>query len=73
MIKSMTGFGRASIGRGQNKIDAEIRSVNSRFLEIKVRGINLEPSVEHEIKSIIEQTLQRGNIQVRLESKKSQD
>ena len=73
MIKSMTGFGRASVGRGQNKIDAEIRSVNSRFLEIKIRGINLEPSVEHEIKSIIEQTLQRGNIQVRLESKKSQD
>ena len=73
MIKSMTGFGRASVGRGQNKIDAEIRSVNSRFLEIKIRGINLEPSVEHEIKSIIEQTVQRGNIQVRLESKKSQD
>ena len=73
MIKSMTGFGRASVGRGQNKIDAEIRSVNSRFLEIKIRGINLEPSVDHEIKSIIEQTLQRGNIQVRLESKKSQD
>ena len=44
--------------------------MNSRFLEIKIRGINLEPSVEHEIKSIIEQTLQRGNIQVRLESKK---
>ena len=73
MIKSMTGFGRASVGRGQNKIDAEIRSVNSRFLEIKIRGISLEPIVEHEIKSIIEQTLERGNIQVRLESKKSQD
>ena len=69
----MTGFGRASVGRGQNKIDAEIRSVNSRFLEIKIRGINLEPSVEHEIKSIIEETLYRGNVQVRLESKKSQD
>ena len=73
MIKSMTGFGRASVGRGQNKIDAEIRSVNSRFLEIKIRGINLEPSVEHEIKRIIEGTLYRGNVQVRLESKKSQD
>ena len=73
MIKSMTGFGRASVGRGQNKIDAEIRSVNSRFLEIKIRGISLEPSVEHEIKSIIEETLYRGNVQVRLESKKSQD
>ena len=69
----MTGFGRASVGRGQNKIDAEIRSVNSRFLEIKIRGLSLEPSVEHEIKSIIEETLYRGNVQVRLESKKSQD
>ena len=69
----MTGFGRASVGRGQNKIDAEIRSVNSRFLEIKIRGLSLEPSVEHEIKSIVEKTLHRGSIQVRLESKKSQD
>ena len=69
----MTGFGRASVGRGQNKIDAEIRSVNSRFLEIKFRGISLEPSVEHEIKRIMEQTIQRGNIQVRLESKHSLD
>ena len=69
----MTGFGRASVGRGQNKIDAEIRSVNSRFLEIKFRGISLEPSVEHEIKRIMEGTVQRGNIQVRLESKNSLD
>ena len=69
----MTGFGRASVGRGQNKIDAEIRSVNSRFLEIKFRGISLETSIEHEIKRIMEQTIQRGNIQVRLESKNSLD
>ena len=69
----MTGFGRSSVGRGQNKIDAEIRSVNSRFLEIKFRGISLEPSIEHEIKRIMEQTIQRGNIQVRLESKNSLD
>ena len=69
----MTGFGRASVGRGQNKIDAEIRSVNSRFLEIKFRGISLEPSVEHEIKRIMEEFVQRGNIQVHLESKNSLD
>ena len=73
MIKSMTGFGRASYGRGQSKIEAEIRTVNSRFLEIKFRGVVLEPNIEQEIKKNIEKLVNRGNVQVRIESSKSQN
>ena len=73
MIKSMTGFGRASYGRGQSKIEAEIRTVNSRFLEIKFRGVVLEPNIEKEIKKNIEKLVNRGNVQVRIESSKSQN
>ena len=67
----MTGFGRASYGRGQSKIDVEIRTVNSRYLEIKFRGVLLDPNVEQEIKKNIEKSIQRGNVNVRIELSKN--
>ena len=73
MIKSMTGFGRGSAGRGPNKIDVEIRSVNSRFLEMKFRGFSLDPATEQKIRALLEKTIQRGNAQVRVELNVSQD
>ena len=73
MIKSMTGFGRGSAGKGPNKIDVEIRTVNSRFLETKIRGFNLEPILEIKVRNTLETSLQRGNVQVRFELKSGQD
>ena len=73
MIKSMTGFGRGSAGRGLNKIDVEIRSVNSRFLEMKFRGFTLDPATEQKIRALLEKSIQRGNAQVRVELNVSQD
>ncbi len=69
----MTGFGRGSAGRGPNKIDVEIRSVNSRFLEMKFRGVALDPSTEQKIRALLEKSIQRGNAQVRVELNISQD
>ncbi len=69
----MTGFGRGSAGKGPNKIDVEIRTVNSRFLETKIRGFNLDPILELKVRIILETSLQRGNVQVRFELKSSQD
>ena len=37
MIKSMTGFGRSEIERGNRKITVEIKSVNHRFLENSIK------------------------------------
>ncbi len=73
MIKSMTGFGRGSGGRGPNKIDVEIRSVNSRFLEMKFRGVTLDPGTEQKIRALLEKSIQRGNAQVRVELNVSLD
>ena len=73
MIKSMTGFGRGSAGKGPNKIDVEIRTVNSRFLETKIRGFNLDPILELKVRNTLETSLQRGNVQVRFELKSGQD
>ncbi len=69
----MTGFGRGSAGKGPNKIDVEIRTVNSRFLETKIRGFNLDPILEIKVRNTLETSLQRGNVQVRFELKSGQD
>ena len=69
----MTGFGRGSAGKGPNKIDVEIRTVNSRFLETKIRGFNLDSILELKVRNTLETSLQRGNVQVRFELKSSQD
>ena len=69
----MTGFGRGSAGKGPNKIDVEIRTVNSRVLETKIRGFNLDPILEIKVRNTLETSLQRGNVQVRFELKSGQD
>ena len=69
----MTGFGRGSAGKGPNKIDVEIRTVNSRFLETKIRVFNLDSILELKVRNTLETSLQRGNVQVRFELKASQN
>ena len=69
----MTGFGRGFSGQGKNRIDIEIRAVNSRYLEIKLRGFPLEPQIEQELRKIIEKDVQRGSIYVRIELNNNQD
>ena len=63
----MTGFGRGNAGRGKNRIDVEIRAINSRYLDTKFRGIQLDFQLEQEIKKIIEKEIQRGSVYVYVE------
>ena len=63
----MTGFGRGNAGRGKNRIDVEIRATNSRYLDTKFRGIQLDFQLEQEIKKIIEKEIQRGSVYVHVE------
>ena len=73
MIKSMTGFGRGSAGQGQNKVEIEIRTVNSRFLEVKLRGLSIDPNTEEKVRNQISDSLKRGNVQVRIDLGNSHD
>jgi len=63
----MTGFGRGNAGRGKNRIDVEIRAINSRYLDTKFRGIQLDFQLEQEIKKTIEKEIQRGSVYVHVE------
>ena len=69
----MTGFGRGSAGRGVSRIDVEIRTLNSRFFELKLRGFSLEPAIEKKVRNLAESSLERGNVQIRIELKTARD
>ena len=67
MISSMTGFGRAVIDTDVGQLSASIRSVNSRYLDVKIRGLNFEPEVEKSIRDLMTKSLIRGTVQITFE------
>tara|TARA_B110000263_G_scaffold104697_1_gene91439 strand:+ start:2635 stop:3495 length:861 start_codon:yes stop_codon:yes gene_type:complete len=67
MIQSMTGYGRGVTGKGAGKVIVLIRAVNGRFLEVKIRGLDINPSDDKKIRDIISQNLIRGTVHVNFE------
>ncbi len=67
MIKSMTGFGRGSEKSGSGQINVEIKSLNSRYLDLKFSGFSLPQEIEDNFRNIISGALIRGNIKVFVE------
>ncbi len=67
MIKSMTGYGQSSFKQKSHQINLEIRTVNSRFLDYKIRGYSINPNVEKKIRELLELNIIRGNIQIKIE------
>jgi uncharacterized protein (TIGR00255 family) len=62
MIKSMTGYGKSIAETPQKKISIEIKSLNSKQLDLNSKLPWLYKEKELEIKSIISQKLERGKI-----------
>ena len=73
MIKSMTGFGRGTSVSNEGKINVEIKSINSRYLDIKFLGINIHPETEEKMSRYILDYLNRGNIKVHIDIDKIKD
>jgi len=68
MIQSMTGFGRSSAGKGNEKVSASIKCINGRVLDLKIRGIDLEYSVEKSIRDLLSEKIIRGTVYINFES-----
>lgn len=62
MIESMTGFGKATAELPNRKITVEIKSLNSKQLDLSARIPSLYREKEMEIRSLIAQRLERGKI-----------
>ena len=75
MICSMTGYGTSSSGIGKNKINAELKALNGKFFELKIRGLDINFNLSKAIKDYLFKTLHRGSVYLYLESSKisSQD
>lgn len=71
MIISMTGFGRASKTLKKMTITVEMRSINSKFMEITPRLPIIFMDKEPELKELIAKSISRGKIYVSVTVEKS--
>ena len=62
MIYSMTGYGKATAECSNKKITIEIRSLNSKTLDLNTRIPYLFKEKELEIRKILSEKLQRGKV-----------
>ena len=66
MVKSMTGYGRERERSGEWDIQVEVRSVNSRYLDLSVRTGRLYGALEEKLKSLASACFSRGKLEVNL-------
>ncbi len=63
-MRSMTGYGRGIAEADGMRIAAEIRAVNHRFLDLKLRTAGLDPETETAITAAVRARLERGAVTV---------
>ena len=62
MIKSMTGFGRCEIARGERRISVEMKSVNHRYLDVNIKMPKKLNFFETAIRAELKNYMQRGKV-----------
>lgn len=63
MILSMTGYGKATAVYEGKKITAEVKSLNSKALDLSVRVAPIYREKEMEVRSMVSAALERGKIE----------
>lgn len=65
MVKSMTGFGRATSNEGNSRsFSIELKSVNHRYLDLNVRMPKSILSLEEKVRKALSEKLSRGKVDV---------
>ena len=64
MISSMTGFGKSNGVYQSKKVSVEIRSLNSKGLDLNIKLNSAYKELETAVRSIVSSTLDRGKIDV---------
>ena len=69
-LRSMTGFGRGNASGGGHSLDVEVRTVNHRYLDVRVHLARELTALEHALVAQVRRKLRRGrvDVQVRLEA-----
>ncbi len=71
MITSMTGFGKGSAGNSRLSAEVEVKSVNSRYLDISLKLPPALSNKEYELREIIRSKVKRGKLSVFVQIKTS--
>lgn len=71
MVRSMTGFGKASCTYQDQEISIELSAVNHRYLDCSFRLGNSWASLEPVFKNIVRKYLSRGKIQITVNRRKA--
>lgn len=69
MILSMTGFGRAEAAFSNKGIVIEVRSLNSKFTDVRLKIPQNYKEKEVEIRKLVTENVERGKIELSLEIK----
>ncbi len=62
MVKSMTGFGKSEATLAKRKFTVEIRSLNSKQMDLSLRLPAIYRQAEYEIRNRVTRALQRGKV-----------
>lgn len=64
MIQSMTGYGKAVVAYGAKKISVEVKSLNSKALDLSTRIAPLYREKEMEVRQTVAAAVERGKVDV---------
>ena len=70
MTHSMTGFGKAEVTIGHLHVNIEIRSLNSKFLDLTLKIPTVFKEIDSSLRSIIKNELNRGKIELAIHYEK---
>jgi len=73
MIQSMTGFGKSTLQLPAKKISIEIKSLNSKNLDVNTRIPSLYREKENDLRRLISSELERGKIDLSIYMEVSAD
>src|SRR5579871_283476 len=67
MIKSMTGFGQVTANVNEANVVIEVKSLNSKFLDLTMRLPKKYADKESEVRTLIADQLERGKVSVTID------
>ena len=70
MIHSMTGFGEASASRNGWIVSTRLKTLNHKFLDISVKGLEEHEELELRARDILKSSFARGRIELKVEIEK---
>jgi uncharacterized protein (TIGR00255 family) len=71
MLKSMTGFGQATVQLDDASLVVEVKSLNSKYLDLSLRLPRSFSEKELEVRNLITESLERGKVSVAIEHLKT--